>query len=64
MLLISYQSCQVLPNITYSISKKSNLSLMQPSLIEAVRDTTIKLFLLSQSITICADLMTVTELGS
>lgn len=64
MLLISYQSCQVLPNITYSINKKSNLSLMQPSLIEAVRDTTIKLFLLSQSITICADLMTVTELGS
>lgn len=66
MLLKSYQSCPTLSGITYSITASSvilyvkmNLSPIQAvSLFDSVRDATIKLFVISQSITIRANLMT------
>lgn len=66
MLLKFYQSCHALSGITYSITVSSvilyvkmNLFPIQPvSLFDSVRDATIKLFVISQSITIRANLMT------
>lgn len=66
MLLKSQQSCHALSGITHSITASSvilnvkiNLSPIQPvSLFDSVRDATIKLFVISQSITIRANLMT------
>lgn len=73
MLLKSYQSCYAHSGITYSVTAisvilyiKMNISPTHPiSLFDSVRDATIKLSVISQSITTCANLMTqVTELGS
>jgi len=66
MLLKSRESCHALSGISYSITASSvilfvkmSLPPIQPvSLFDSARDTTIKLFVIPQSITIRANLMT------